>query len=861
MSEKYLYERLVEEFGRRTLNDIELPRILTENLNPKFELRPYQIEAFQRFLCYFENEFEFKQYPSHLLYNMATGSGKTLIMAGLILYLYEKGYRNFLFFVDSTNIIEKTKDNFLTPLSSKYLFNNTLSFGTKRVFITQAANFEGTNPDDITICFTTIQKLHSDLVNEKENSITYEDFKDKKTVLIADEAHHINVSTKKQQDMEELTWEDTVKKVLEQNENNFLLEFTATHDYEHKGIVEKYRNKVIFRYDLKQFREDGYSKDVYIVQSDFGHQDRLLQALILSEYKQLVAAKHNINLKPVILFKAQKTIAQSQENKENFHALIENLTAAQIDLIKKGSDIALVKKAFAFFKDNKITCAQLVKRLKSEFHPDKCLSVNEEKEKEAQQILLNSLEERNNPIRAIFAVQKLNEGWDVLNLFDIVRCYEKRDAKAGKPGKTTTAEAQLIGRGARYFPFVVENNEDRYRRKFDKDVEHELRVIEQLHYHSINDSRYIAEIRRALIEEGIYEDDLVQRELKLKSTFTKTEFYKVGSVYINEKKPRGYQHVKAFEDLGVKRKNFAFLISTGTGKTDVLFKDDKIKANGRNLKARDIKLSDIPKHIVQNALCKRDFYAFSQLKKYFRNIDSLSDFIESDNYLAGLEITFQHDPKTLPELSNAVYFEAVKELLGHIENEIKSNTTEYEGTRTFTAHDIKIVFDPEPKILNINKNDERANGDEEFIKDREWYAFNANYGTTEEKAFVRMLDRQIDSMKQEYRNIYLIRNERHFKIHSFSDGRAFEPDFVLFLRQKSGQLLTYQLFIEPKGKHLKNNPSEKWKLDFLNEIKEEYKEKILSFNGKEKYRIIGVPFYNNEDENAFKVSLNEALQL
>ncbi|MDA0062985.1 DEAD/DEAH box helicase family protein [Brachyspira hyodysenteriae] len=31
------------------------------------------------------------------MFNMATGSGKTLIMASLILYLYEKGYRNFLF--------------------------------------------------------------------------------------------------------------------------------------------------------------------------------------------------------------------------------------------------------------------------------------------------------------------------------------------------------------------------------------------------------------------------------------------------------------------------------------------------------------------------------------------------------------------------------------------------------------------------------------------------------------------------------------------------------------------------------------------------------------------------------------------
>lgn len=859
MAEKYLYERLVEEFGRQTIGRIQLPRILTENLNPKFELRPYQVEAFQRFLCYHDNSFEFKQSPSHLLFNMATGSGKTLIMAGLILYLYEKGYRNFLFFVDSTNIIEKTKSNFLDSQSSKYLFNEKIYFGTKRISIMQADNFEAANADDITICFTTIQKLHSDLMSEKENSITYEDFKNKKTVLIADEAHHINVSTKKQKDIEDMTWEDTVQKIFEQNDGNFLLEFTATHDYEHQGIVEKYRNKVIYRYDLKQFREDRYSKDVYIVQSDFGHNERILQALILSEYKQLVAAKNNINLKPVILFKAQKTIAQSQENKANFHALVENLNSEQIEKIKRGSEIGLVKKAFAFFSENRITNAQFVKRLKSEFSPDRCLSVNEDKEKEARQILLNSLEEKNNPIRAIFAVQKLNEGWDVLNLFDIVRCYEKRDAKAGKPGKTTTAEAQLIGRGARYFPFVSGGDDDRFRRKYDNDTGHELRVIEQLHYHSINDSRYIAEIRRALVEKGIYDENLTQKELKLKEPFTKTDFYRSGTIYINEKKPRNYHHVKKFEDLGVTKKDFSYLISTGSGQTDALLAGDTVKSKGRSLKAKDVKLTEIPKHIIQNAICKNPFFVFGNLQKYF-NVESVCEFIESENSLAGLEITFQCEAKGLPVLSNAIYFDATQKLLEQIEIEIKSNTTDYEGDKEFKAHDVKIVFDLTPKILNIDQKNERANGDEEFIKDRDWYVFNANYATSEEKAFVRMLDRQIDILKEQYDNIYLIRNERHFKIFNFKDGQAFEPDFVLFLKQKGGEYLTYQLFIEPKGKHIMHSPDEKWKGEFLQEIKRLFKGRLLTFNSKEKFRITGVPFYNNEEENSFKESLCEALK-
>jgi len=107
MPEKFLHETVLEEFGRRTLRETQLMPSIKDNLNPTFELREYQKEAFVRFILCFENDFEEKEKPLHLLFNMATGSGKTLIMADLILYLYEKGCRNFLFFVNSTNIIER----------------------------------------------------------------------------------------------------------------------------------------------------------------------------------------------------------------------------------------------------------------------------------------------------------------------------------------------------------------------------------------------------------------------------------------------------------------------------------------------------------------------------------------------------------------------------------------------------------------------------------------------------------------------------------------------------------------------------------------------------------------------------------
>ena len=270
----------------------EIPDSITQNLNPEFELRPYQEDAYASFVHYFNTDLPGKEKPLHLLFNMATGSGKTLIMAGLILYLYEKGYRNFLFFVNSTNIIEKTKDNFLNPRAAKYLFSQDIRFEGKPVTVTQVDNFEGVNENDINICFTTIQQLHTDMTTEKENALTYENFGDKKIVLLSDEAHHINVSTKSQQGMQLFeSWENTVERIFKSNDANLLLEFTATHDYETPTMVEKYRNKVINRYDLINFRNDKFSKEVVLVHSDLDQDSRILQALILNQYKQEVAAK------------------------------------------------------------------------------------------------------------------------------------------------------------------------------------------------------------------------------------------------------------------------------------------------------------------------------------------------------------------------------------------------------------------------------------------------------------------------------------------------------------------------------------------------------------------------------------------
>ena len=860
MLEQFLHEQLEIAFNFG-IPKPEMPNSITQNLNPEFELRPYQEDAFSSFIHYFNNDLPGKETPLHLLFNMATGSGKTLIMAGLILYLYEKGYRNFLFFVNSTNIIEKTRDNFLNPRSSKYLFSENIYFEGEHIEVTEVENFEGINEKSINICFTTIQKLHSDLTAEKENALTFEDFAKKKIALLADEAHHMNVQTRAQQlelELEEQkpSWENTVENIFNANENNLLLEFTATHDYETPAIVDKYRNKVIYRYDLVNFRNDRFSKEVVLVHSDLDPHSRMLQALILNQYKEQVAANNGINLKPVILFKAQRTIAQSQENKANFHKLIDELTANQIDSFR-GSDLEIVQRAFRFF-DEKMTTEALVQRLKSVFREEHCLSVNDENEKETYQLRLNNLEDKRNPIRAIFAVQKLNEGWDVLNLFDIVRCYEARDSGKNKIGKTTISEAQLIGRGARYFPFVLPEHTDRFRRKFDEDLDHELRVLEELHYHSIHDSRYISEIRTALIDEGMMDERLETRDLKLKAEFKDTDLYKYGVVWLNKQVPKDYQHVQSFADLaklGVKQKNYEHTIHTGVGGVTTIMEKGETPVQQGNQSSRDIKIVDIEQNIVRSALARNPFFTFASLKQYFPHLASAREFITSKNYLGGLAITFKGNLVGLEE-NRAAKLSACEGLLSQIESEIRKEITEYQGTKHFYEHHVRAVFTD--KTLKFSVDTPRADDSDTayLVKVSDWFAYDTLYGTSEEKAFVAMLDRWIQESTKTYEDIYLLRNEGHFSIYSFSDGSPFQPDFVLFLREKNGEPLSYQLFIEPKGEYL--TETDRWKEKFLAEIRAEYHSKILTENSK--YRVIGVPsFYHERYENQFKDDLNAAL--
>ena len=100
---------------------------------------------------------------------------------------------------------------------------------------------------------------------------------------------------------------------------------------------------MIFDYPLKQFRLDGYSKEIKVLEADLPPFDRALQAVLLSQYRRKIFEKNHIQMKPVVMFKS-KTIKDSQAFYQEFIEGIKGLKSETLQAIRnKSSDENILK--------------------------------------------------------------------------------------------------------------------------------------------------------------------------------------------------------------------------------------------------------------------------------------------------------------------------------------------------------------------------------------------------------------------------------------------------------------------------------------------------------------------------------------
>jgi len=903
---KNLYEIINErkaglrEFAPKVF---EIPEYISRNL--KYEFFDWQKEAMENLLYFNNPKSKLEKMPAHLMFNMATGTGKTLLMASAILYYYKKGYRHFIFFVNQNNIIDKTENNFIDSSHTKYLYKDKIVIDDKTVNIKKVENFSD-NPQNIEIKFTSIHKLYNDIHIQKENQTTLDDLNTKDIVMLADEAHHLNTNTRNQKgiqgelfetelknnasasDIERKGWEHTVielilnKKGNSTNNKNVLLEFTATIP-ENEQVAKKYEDKIIAKFTLKEFLRAGYTKEINLISSTLDKKQRILHALLFNWYRHKIALKNSIaNFKPVILFRS-KTIEESKADYEEFLSFTDNISSGDFDFLKtienkipqsksiyeQGS--SRTKIIFDFIKNNNIKYAQIADFIKSSFSQNNTIITNsktnttkKEKTSQEDEKLLNSLEDKNNHIRAIFTVDRLTEGWDVLNLFDIVRLYSGQNTGGStkKTPEATIKEKQLIGRGVRYFPFSFKDK-IKNKRKFDDNLENELRILEELYYYTYDEeSRHISHLKNELRRDGYILDDKIIRKFDIKDEFKDSDFYKNALLWYNlpidnpSRKRKTLNNIT--EDFFVPYKIRGLEMS----EQEIAFEKsediERLHIQEGKTKTLELKFSEIEKHIFRKALNikskqENSLFQFEKLKQEL-HIKSIDD-LQKDNILGNFELKIVVNKNmSYDDISNEDKLSLILRFLEKIFTELKNSIHPKKGG-DFIAGNFNKFFN-EAKTKAIKEDDESKRIFKKTLENEKWYVLDYFQGTSEEKGLIEFIKHSIGNLEEKYDEIYLLRNEEVYKIYDFEQGRGFQPDFILFLKGKNNN--KYQIFIESKGEQYIGSDEtfksgkEGWKEKFLEQISEKYGLKNVIKAERENYRLIGLPFFNMQYKTYFE---------
>ena len=226
----------------------------------------------------------------------------------------------------------------------------------------------------------------------------------------------------------------------------------------------------------------------------------------------------------------------------------------------------------------------------------------------------------------------------------------------------------------------------------------------------------------------------------------------------------------------------------------------------------------------------------------------MREFITDKAYLGGVTIIIESRENAL---TMGDQYEACLFVLSRVASEISSIRETWEGSLEFTDKAFSEVFrnktrhiaEPHGEGEGISQNDPAVRPAWRLnLGDADWFVFEDDYGTSEEKSFIAYFASRVDELKKTYDKVVLVRNERHLVLYSFDGGERFEPDYLLFLQKRSATgYEQYQIFVEPKGNNLLS--ADKWKEDFLLQI-ECRGIPTKKFADDNDYRIWGFPFYN-----------------
>ena len=411
-----------------------------------------------------------------LSYEMATGSGKTMLMGASTYFLNKKfNIKNFLIITPaSTDIYQKTIRNFTvggydsvwaddTPFTFNVITGDNY---TQNLFFDESK--------DANIFIFNISKFGSNAINTEKtwesavwqdkdgNNISIKQFlKGEKLVIITDEAHHHQTPV--------------AKKIINNFHPTAVLEFTATAIEAERG-QDKKNQQIVYKYDIRRFLEDGHGKLVRAVAlaNEFKKtKDVILQSeklklitlffIHLLKKKAVLLDQKCKKLKPLAFVKVKEDTIYTQKVFDYIrNELANDLDNINIILEKiKSQELEITSLLTNLFND---TYKGNIDILRSDIQKSAINSIfyygNSDKETEKK---FHNI--RKNDVEVVVYMQRLDEGIDLPNIYTMAVINDTES-------NFKTTVKQIIGRGIRLNKDV---------REFDADTNPLIQQAEKLH--------------------------------------------------------------------------------------------------------------------------------------------------------------------------------------------------------------------------------------------------------------------------------------------------------------------------------------------------------------------------------------------
>jgi len=448
----------------------------------KFSLRPYQLEAMAAFQLFWKDGFDSRSLKQSTIqegkndedqivqwnkigFEMATGSGKTLLMGAMILDSWLRGYRDFLILTPNTILFDKTVENF-TPRSVKSIFgdgwNMTYNLVTGNSYRDKTCNYE--EERDISFYVFNMQKfydkaasagqkdgegtmkgvpyvrrpLEDSLWRDKSgnHTISFVEFlRERQPIIISDEAHHY----------QQKKTTDAILELLP----SAVLEFTATSL--EKDDSESFGQDNLYKYPMQRYITEGYGKRIFAVgcgMSDENAADevtdsdkqKLVWAMFIHLLKRESLSAANAPVKKAMLLTKTRSIKHADAVNtylKNWPASVTGEIDDVLEQVKReGTDIAKIIRRI--LPKNK---TELVKKL-SQIANSVFTIHSENKSDEEIWTEYQTLDD--NKAEIVNQVRVFTEGVDYDNFYTIVVLGDTVE-------KVGLAAAQLIGRGLRLY--------------------------------------------------------------------------------------------------------------------------------------------------------------------------------------------------------------------------------------------------------------------------------------------------------------------------------------------------------------------------------------------------------------------------